>query len=425
MQHSNGYVVDLVGLQESNQGRSCEYHSCCGSVVDCDTLVRLRRVQIVNANGIEETAIAAHWVTDAVDRCRVGFLPRYCVPHYRDFDGKLAQVIEMLDVSEFAADRRRSFRNKGACRIALLQGMQRHALPQYDDDHDTATDGIAIATNINTTVPNIKPTTPTTAAAPSCATTTDNRSKTTTAAEKHIDYWLQRRIRESSDTPLSKKQMARRVAKTIGKKKPPVRSEQQSNASTTAIGKRQKQPPFSTEQQNNGIAKGKNRRVTRSSVVCYKDDTDDEEYLMDTDDSNTVVTKPVEQYKDDKAYESDPDTEDIDASAVIDPSQNLLMSPQPVATEDIDASAVIDPSQNLLLSPQPMAKKNRLFKDFVLSPLTQDTLQLGSIPENVAVTQRNSHNSNKKTKLDISKYSRATRSASSKEKHLLRSNKKY
>jgi hypothetical protein len=45
---------------------------------------------------MEEIAIAAYWVlTDGVDRCRVGFLPRHCVRQTRMFDGRLAQVVCM------------------------------------------------------------------------------------------------------------------------------------------------------------------------------------------------------------------------------------------------------------------------------------------------------------------------------------------
>ena len=41
----------------------------------------------------EETAVAAYWVTDGIDRCRVGFLPRYCVRQATTFDGHLVQVV--------------------------------------------------------------------------------------------------------------------------------------------------------------------------------------------------------------------------------------------------------------------------------------------------------------------------------------------
>ena len=72
---SEGVLVDVVGIKASNRGRSCEEHTCCGSALELDSVVRFRRVQIINDAGKEEGALAVYWVTDAIDRCRVGFLP--------------------------------------------------------------------------------------------------------------------------------------------------------------------------------------------------------------------------------------------------------------------------------------------------------------------------------------------------------------
>ena len=74
-------------------------------------------------SGVEETAIAAFWVTDGVDRCLVGFLPRHYIKHKKAYDGKLAQVVEILDDSESTTQRRRSNRNCGMCRLAIIQDV--------------------------------------------------------------------------------------------------------------------------------------------------------------------------------------------------------------------------------------------------------------------------------------------------------------
>ena len=60
-------------------------------VVEEDTLLRLRRVQI-EVDGHEETAIACIWVTDGIDHCRVGFLKRHMLKHAGHFNGVLMQV---------------------------------------------------------------------------------------------------------------------------------------------------------------------------------------------------------------------------------------------------------------------------------------------------------------------------------------------
>jgi hypothetical protein len=46
--HPSGVRVDIVGIQESNRGRSCEVHTCCGQIVALDTVLRLRKVQTRN-----------------------------------------------------------------------------------------------------------------------------------------------------------------------------------------------------------------------------------------------------------------------------------------------------------------------------------------------------------------------------------------
>ena len=52
-----------------------------------------------HVDGREETAIAAVWVTDGIDRCCVGFLKRHMVRHAACFDGALAQVTRVLSGS--------------------------------------------------------------------------------------------------------------------------------------------------------------------------------------------------------------------------------------------------------------------------------------------------------------------------------------
>ena len=60
--HPSGITVEIVGIESSTNGRSCEEHDICGSILTEDIVVRLRKVQIVNGKGVEETAIAANWV---------------------------------------------------------------------------------------------------------------------------------------------------------------------------------------------------------------------------------------------------------------------------------------------------------------------------------------------------------------------------
>jgi hypothetical protein len=83
-------------MEMGDQGRSCEDHaSNCDKVMAEDVVVRLWKVQI-QVEGQEETAIAAYWVTDGIDCCRVGFLPCHMARHAACHDGALAQVTHFL-----------------------------------------------------------------------------------------------------------------------------------------------------------------------------------------------------------------------------------------------------------------------------------------------------------------------------------------
>ena len=69
-------------------------------------------------SALEESALAVYWVTDAIDRCRVGFLPRHLLKHRKYYDGKAAQIVEFLAMSESPSDKAR---NAGVCRAVMLE----------------------------------------------------------------------------------------------------------------------------------------------------------------------------------------------------------------------------------------------------------------------------------------------------------------
>jgi hypothetical protein len=91
-------------------------------VVEEDTLLRLRKEQIL-VDGQEETAIACYWVTDGIDRCRVGFLKRHMLKHAWRFNGALVQVTKVFSedprVSD-TAERKMRYQNHGCALGAVV-----------------------------------------------------------------------------------------------------------------------------------------------------------------------------------------------------------------------------------------------------------------------------------------------------------------
>lgn len=123
MSHPPGITVEIVGIDAGDRGRNCEVHYHCGTVLEIDYVVRLKKVQ-VTVNDREETAIAAYWVTDGADRCRVGFLPRHTVRHWKQYDGKLAQIIEVYKDSDSPTKRSKWNKNKGCCVAAIIDTVR-------------------------------------------------------------------------------------------------------------------------------------------------------------------------------------------------------------------------------------------------------------------------------------------------------------
>ncbi len=104
--HLTGVVVEIVGTEAGDRVCSCEEHpNNCGEVLAEDVVVHLCEVQI-QVEGQEEMAIAAYWVTDGIDCCRVGFLPRHMIKQAGRYDGALAQVTHVLMRIQPAATQR-------------------------------------------------------------------------------------------------------------------------------------------------------------------------------------------------------------------------------------------------------------------------------------------------------------------------------
>ena len=93
----------------------------CGEALEIDSVVRFRSIQILNDEGMEETALGVFWVTDGIDRCLVGFLPRHLIKHIAIYEGRATQIVEFLKTSESPSQRRRSHHNRGVCLASFLQ----------------------------------------------------------------------------------------------------------------------------------------------------------------------------------------------------------------------------------------------------------------------------------------------------------------
>jgi hypothetical protein len=128
LHHPSGVIVEIVGMECIDQGRSYEEHLNCGEVMAEDVIVHLRKVQIL-VEGKEEMAIAAIWINDGINRCCVGFLPCHMAKHAARYNGAVAQCTRIFSGNADACDtaEHRAFhKNSGHCLAAIIAWPSHH-----------------------------------------------------------------------------------------------------------------------------------------------------------------------------------------------------------------------------------------------------------------------------------------------------------
>ena len=117
----SGVMIEIVGLGQRNNGRSCDVHGVCGVTAKENMVVRISKVQVLDWNNNPEDALAVHSVINGVDTCRIGFLPRYCVKHWKKYHGAVAQITEVYTELSFSSTKRKKFHhNCGCCEAVII-----------------------------------------------------------------------------------------------------------------------------------------------------------------------------------------------------------------------------------------------------------------------------------------------------------------
>jgi hypothetical protein len=84
-----GTMIDIVGTETNENGRSCHAHEVCGEQLVPRSKVRIRRETYVSpTTGDEEDCLVAYVVGDGVMTCKVGYLPRHlAIRRADDYNG--------------------------------------------------------------------------------------------------------------------------------------------------------------------------------------------------------------------------------------------------------------------------------------------------------------------------------------------------
>ena len=117
--HSHGMAIDIIGINQPGNGRSCGEHAVCGSVLKEDIVVRIRSVQVL-VDCSEETAFACFWVTHGIDWCHVRFLPGHYVNNCEDYEGQLAQVVLVHKDNYSNGTTTKNGCNSGCCQAIFI-----------------------------------------------------------------------------------------------------------------------------------------------------------------------------------------------------------------------------------------------------------------------------------------------------------------
>ena len=99
-------------------------------------MVRFRREMIYVAGGTdggpgrEEPTIVVYWVTNRIDACRIGFLPRHMNHHAVRYDGVLGQITETFSAGHHnhAVREKWHSRNMGFCHAAVISPLNGDAM---------------------------------------------------------------------------------------------------------------------------------------------------------------------------------------------------------------------------------------------------------------------------------------------------------
>ena len=118
---------ELLGLNASSNGRSCEQHECCGNAVKADDVIRFKLAVVEDVLGKPLETIKAVLIKDGTELCTVGFLGREvaALPSQRSkYIDKFAQVLELYDDNENSMMRKKSKRNAGMASFRLMEDIQ-------------------------------------------------------------------------------------------------------------------------------------------------------------------------------------------------------------------------------------------------------------------------------------------------------------
>ena len=124
-----GSEVEVVGTTESQRGRSCAKHRCCGeALVRVDSHVCFRKTRFAWRDGEEEEdVLEVYFLEDGLATCKVGYLPKHLAFRADRYDGLCARILEVYSSDSAECDcvaKRSKYHRIFGCCVATVLGMK-------------------------------------------------------------------------------------------------------------------------------------------------------------------------------------------------------------------------------------------------------------------------------------------------------------
>lgn len=123
--------LEIVGLGQPGNGRSCTQHSCCGESLCADDTLRLVKC-VVEVDGRPEEAIKCVRISEGSDGCTVAFLPKYMLnikklmAKFDKQEDPIVQVVELYATSDSTQKRQKSYANFGMAACVFINEIPRN-----------------------------------------------------------------------------------------------------------------------------------------------------------------------------------------------------------------------------------------------------------------------------------------------------------
>jgi hypothetical protein len=122
-----GSHVEVVGIGESQQGRSCNKHRVCGSQLREGSNVCFCKTQFAWRGGDKEDVLEVFHLDSGIMGCKVGDLPMHLAARADRYNGLCARIVVIYSSDRTlcaSVAKHQKYHCGGGCCVATIEGMR-------------------------------------------------------------------------------------------------------------------------------------------------------------------------------------------------------------------------------------------------------------------------------------------------------------